>query len=98
MSKTGRYAHFGSKQELHLATVAEAGRILGEEAARAARAGLAQLPAVCGQAAKPVADWVYEPPPVPLTPLVGRYAALEQLRTALTRPAASCQRRRCRSA
>ena len=95
MSKTGRYAHFGSKQELHLATVAEAGRILGEEAARAARAGLAQLPAVCGQAAKPVADWVYEPPPVPL---VGRYAALEQLRTALTRPAASCQRRRCRSA
>ena len=50
MSKTGRYAHFGSKQELHLATVAEAGRILAEEAARAARAaraGLAQLPAVC---------------------------------------------------
>jgi len=47
MSKTGRYAHFGSKQEPHLATVAEAGRILAEEAARAARAGLAQLRTVC---------------------------------------------------
>jgi AcrR family transcriptional regulator len=49
MSKPGRYAHFGSKQELHLATEAEAGGILAEEAARAgraARAGLAQLPAV----------------------------------------------------
>ena len=34
MSKTGQYAHLGSKQELHLATVAEAGRILAEEAAR----------------------------------------------------------------
>jgi hypothetical protein len=43
-----------------------------------------------GQATKPVADWVYEPPPVPLTPLVGRYAALEQVRAELTRPAGSC--------
>ena len=31
MSKSGLYAHFGSKEELQLATVAEAERILTEE-------------------------------------------------------------------
>jgi AcrR family transcriptional regulator len=50
MSKSGLYAHFGSKQELQLATVDEAERILDEEViqpALAARPGLAQLAAVC---------------------------------------------------
>jgi AcrR family transcriptional regulator len=50
MSKSGLYAHFGSKQELQLATVEEAGRIFAEEVvqpAMAAPAGLAQLDAVC---------------------------------------------------
>ena len=50
MSKSGLYAHFGSKQELQLATVEEAGRILDEEVvqpALAAPPGLAQLVAVC---------------------------------------------------
>src|SRR4051794_36862864 len=50
MSKSGLYAHFGSKEELQLATVAEAERILGEEViepALAARPGLAQLAAAC---------------------------------------------------
>jgi AcrR family transcriptional regulator len=50
MSKSGLYAHFGSKQELQLATVEEAGRIFAEEVvqpALAAPAGLAQLAAVC---------------------------------------------------
>jgi AcrR family transcriptional regulator len=50
MSKSGLYAHFGSKQELQLATVEEAGRILDEEVvqpALAAAPGLAQLVAVC---------------------------------------------------
>lgn len=50
MSKSGLYAHFGSKQELQLATVREAGRIFqGEvvEPALAAEPGLAQLVAVC---------------------------------------------------
>ena len=50
MSKSGMYAHFGSKQELQLATVEEAGRILAEEVvqpALAAPPGLAQLVAVC---------------------------------------------------
>jgi AcrR family transcriptional regulator len=50
MSKSGLYAHFGSKQELQLATVAEAGRIFADEVvapALAAPAGLAQLAAVC---------------------------------------------------
>ena len=50
MSKSGLYAHFGSKQELQLATVEEAGRILAEEVvqpALAAPPGLAQLVAVC---------------------------------------------------
>jgi AcrR family transcriptional regulator len=50
MSKSGLYAHFGSKQELQLATVEEAGRIFAEEVvqpALAAPAGLAQLQAVC---------------------------------------------------
>jgi AcrR family transcriptional regulator len=50
MSKSGLYAHFGSKQELQLATVAEAGRIFEEEVvspALAAEPGLAQLLAVC---------------------------------------------------
>ncbi len=50
MSKSGLYAHFGSKQELQLATVEEAGRIFAEEVAQPALAappGLAQLLAVC---------------------------------------------------
>ena len=50
MSKSGLYAHFGSKQELQLATVDEAGRIFVREVvqpALAAPAGLAQLAAVC---------------------------------------------------
>jgi AcrR family transcriptional regulator len=50
MSKSGLYAHFGSKQELQLATVEEAGRIFADEVvqpALAAPPGLAQLVAVC---------------------------------------------------
>lgn len=50
MSKSGLYAHFGSKQELQLATVEEAGRIFQAEVvepALAAAPGLAQLLAVC---------------------------------------------------
>jgi len=50
MSKSGLYAHFGSKQELQLATVAEAARIFDEEVvqpALSAPPGLAQLTAVC---------------------------------------------------
>src|ERR1700760_640000 len=50
MSKSGLYAHFGSKLELQLATVEEAGRIFDEEGvqpARAAPAGLPQLEALC---------------------------------------------------
>jgi AcrR family transcriptional regulator len=50
MSKSGLYAHFGSKQELQLATVEEAERIFDAEVvqpALAARPGRAQLAAVC---------------------------------------------------
>src|SRR6187397_3268662 len=50
MSKSGLYAHFGSKQELQLATVEEADRILTEEVvqpALAAAPGLGQLAAAC---------------------------------------------------
>src|ERR1043166_3434313 len=50
MSKSGLYAHFGSKQELQLATVDEASRILQEEVVQAALAappGLERLVAVC---------------------------------------------------
>ena len=50
MSKSGLYAHFGSKQELQLATVQEAGRIFADEVvtpALAAPPGLAQLAAAC---------------------------------------------------
>ncbi|MFY9926903.1 MAG: TetR/AcrR family transcriptional regulator [Streptosporangiaceae bacterium] len=50
MSKSGLYAHFGSKQELQLATVEEAGRIFAAEVvepALMAPAGLGQLMAVC---------------------------------------------------
>ncbi len=50
MSKSGLYAHFGSKQELQLATVEEAKRIFDEEVvqpALAARPGRAQLTAAC---------------------------------------------------
>jgi AcrR family transcriptional regulator len=50
ISKSGLYAHFGSKQELQLATVDEAGRIFQNEVvgpALAAPAGVAQLVAVC---------------------------------------------------
>lgn len=50
MSKSGLYAHFGSKQELQLATVDEAERILQAEVvqpALEARPGGAQLTALC---------------------------------------------------
>jgi AcrR family transcriptional regulator len=50
MSKSGVYAHFGSKQELQLATVDEAGRIFEAqviEPALAAEPGVAQLVALC---------------------------------------------------
>ena len=50
MSKSGIYAHFGSKQELQLATVDEAERIFQAEVielALAAPPGLAQLLAIC---------------------------------------------------
>src|ERR1700760_3853524 len=50
MSKSGLYAHFGSKLELQLATVEEAKRIFDAEVvepALAAPAGLAQLEALC---------------------------------------------------
>ncbi|MBO0818137.1 MAG: TetR/AcrR family transcriptional regulator, partial [Actinobacteria bacterium] len=50
MSKSGLYAHFGSKQELQLATVEEAGRIFQAEVvapALAAPPGRGQLEAVC---------------------------------------------------
>ena len=50
MSKSGIYAHFGSKQDLQLATVDEAERIFHAEViepALAAEPGLAQLVAVC---------------------------------------------------
>ena len=50
MSKSGLYAHFGSKQELLLATVEEAGRVFEAEViepALAAPPGVAQLVAVC---------------------------------------------------
>jgi len=50
MSKSGLYAHFGSKLELQLATVQEAGRIFAEEVvepALAAPPGLSQLVALC---------------------------------------------------
>jgi AcrR family transcriptional regulator len=50
ISKSGLYAHFGSKQELQLATVDEAERILTDEVvqpALAARPGVGQLAAAC---------------------------------------------------
>jgi AcrR family transcriptional regulator len=50
MSKSGVYAHFGSKQDLQLATLDEAGRIFQAEViepALTARPGLAQLVALC---------------------------------------------------
>ena len=51
MSKSGLYAHFGSKQDLQLATVEEAGRIFQEEVIEpglaAAPAGVPQLLALC---------------------------------------------------
>jgi AcrR family transcriptional regulator len=50
MSKSGLYAHFGSKQELQLATVQEAARIFQDEVGRPALMappGLAQLETVC---------------------------------------------------
>jgi AcrR family transcriptional regulator len=50
ISKSGLYAHFGSKEELQLAIVAEAEQILTEEViqpALAAPAGVGQLAAVC---------------------------------------------------
>jgi AcrR family transcriptional regulator len=50
MSKSGLYAHFGTKQDLQLATVDQAERILTEEVvqpALAASPGLGQLAAAC---------------------------------------------------
>src|SRR3954452_10562422 len=50
MSKSGLYAHFGSKLELQLATIDEAERVFEGEvmsAARVAEPGLAQVLALC---------------------------------------------------
>lgn len=50
LSKSGLYAHFGSKEELQLATIKEAGRIFQQEVvapALAAPPGVGQLIAVC---------------------------------------------------
>jgi AcrR family transcriptional regulator len=50
MSKSGLYAHFGSKQQLQLATIDEAGRIFIDEVvapALSAPPGLAQIRALC---------------------------------------------------
>src|SRR3954451_6189800 len=50
ISKSGLYAHFGSKQELQLATIEEAERIFHSEVvqpAQAAPAGLGQIAAAC---------------------------------------------------
>jgi AcrR family transcriptional regulator len=50
MSKSGLYAHFGSKQELQLATVAAAEDVFDDEVLRPAQeapAGLARLEAYC---------------------------------------------------
>jgi AcrR family transcriptional regulator len=50
MSKSGLYAHFGSKQELQLATVEEAGRIFDAEVVApglAAAPGVARLLVLC---------------------------------------------------
>ena len=50
MSKSGVYAHFGSKEELQLATIDEAGRIFRAEVvepALAAAPGVRQLVALC---------------------------------------------------
>ena len=50
MSKSGLYAHFGSKQELQLATVEEARRIFDAEVVRptlAAEPGVARLRMLC---------------------------------------------------
>ncbi|SEP13082.1 TetR/AcrR family transcriptional regulator [Trujillonella endophytica] len=50
MSKSGLYAHFGSKEALQLATVEEAGRVFSTEVvgpALAAPPGVARLVAVC---------------------------------------------------
>jgi len=50
LSKSGVYAHFGSKQELQLATVAEAERIFQSEViapAQSATPGLEQIITVC---------------------------------------------------
>jgi AcrR family transcriptional regulator len=50
MSKSGLYAHFGSKQELQLATVEEAGRMFQAEVidpALTAEPGVPQLVALC---------------------------------------------------
>src|SRR5689334_7641438 len=50
ISKSGLYAHFGSKQELQLATIEEAERILDDEVvqpALAAAPGLGRLAAAC---------------------------------------------------
>jgi len=51
MSKSGLYAHFGSKQELQLATIDEAERVFDIEVMQPASAvvdeGLSQLAAVC---------------------------------------------------
>ncbi len=50
MSKSGLYAHFGSKQELQLATIDEADRIFQDEVidpALAAEPGIGQLVTLC---------------------------------------------------
>ena len=63
MSKSGLYAHFGSKQELQLATVEEAGRIFADEVVQPALAA----PAGGGQAGGGVRG-VLRPPGAPHLP------------------------------
>ena len=50
ISKSGLFAHFGSKEELHLATIEEAGRVFTEEVIRPALSqprGVARVLALC---------------------------------------------------
>jgi AcrR family transcriptional regulator len=56
MSTSGLYAHFGSKQELQLATVEEASRILAEEIVRPAT-GMAPTVIFRGVGIGPLTWW-----------------------------------------
>ena len=60
MSKSGLYAHFGSKQELQLATVEEAGRIFAEEVVQPALCSAGPSPGAASSLARP---WRWAPAP-----------------------------------